>query len=345
MMASESLRDRKRRTRQLMAGVLALPLSILPFVGYLSLTPEGRLVRDRVRVMVAPPELPRLSQEQVVAAIAAAPRYEGAAMVLAYHGVGSTSDAEGGYVLSPERLAEHLAVLRAAGMQAVTARDVADAFQNGATLPSNAVMITFDDGRSDAMMFADPLLEQAGMVATMFVITGAASEPGLYYAGWDDIESYARSGRWDIEAHTAALHREQRVDGGRMLPALTSLAAGESLQAFRERIRRDLARASNAIQEHIGDPAVAFAYPFGAYGSDRSNDPAVRRIVRQEVSRRYLVAFHQDEQSSIPLATCSDAPLELRRLEVGMWSGMDLLERIRRAAGTRTDAERCPSPG
>ncbi len=43
------------------------------------------------------------------------------------------------------------------------------------------------------MMFADPLLQQASMVATMFVITNAASEPGVYYAGWDDIQGIDRA--------------------------------------------------------------------------------------------------------------------------------------------------------
>ncbi|MDQ3766433.1 MAG: polysaccharide deacetylase family protein [Actinomycetota bacterium] len=345
MIASESLSERKLRTRQLIVGILALPLSLLPFAAYFSFTAEGRSVRDRVQVAIAPPELPKLSREQVAAATEAAPRYKESVMILAYHGVGTTSDAEGGYVVSPERLAEHLAILRAAGMHTVTARQVADSFRNGAELPSNAVMISFDDGRSDAMMFADPLLQQAGMVATMFVITNAASEPGVYYAGWDDIEAYSQSGRWDIEAHTAALHREQRTEGGRMLPALTSLTAGESLAAFRDRIRQDLARASAAIEAHVGDPAVAFAYPFGAYGKDRSNHPAIARIVRQEVSRRYLVAFQQDEQDTIPLATCGQIPLELRRLEVESWSGMELLERIDRAAGRGAAAKACAASG
>ncbi|CAN5197587.1 hypothetical protein BH20ACT22_BH20ACT22_14610 [soil metagenome] len=340
MIVAEGLRERKRRTRQLIAGVLALPLSLLPFFAYLSFTPEGRSVRDRVSVELAPPQLPRLSQGQILAAASRAPRYSGAVMLLAYHGIGSASDAEGGFVVSPARFAEHLAILRAAGMNTVTARQVADSFQNGAPLPPNAVMISFDDGRSDAMMFADPLLDQADMVATMFVITDAASEPGVYYAGWDDVQSYAHSGRWDIEAHTASLHREQSTEAG-MLPALTSLTPGESLGSFRDRISRDLARASTSIEAHIGVPAVAFAYPFGAYGKDRSNDPAVRRIVRQEVSRRYSVAFHQDEQATIPLATCAHEPLSLRRLEVESWSGMELLERIEQSAGRRASEERC----
>ena len=94
----------------------------------------------------------------------------------------------------PARFGEHLATLRAAGMHTVTAADVARAFGAGKPLPPNAVMISFDDGRADAMMWADPLLKQAGMKATMFVISSAAADPGIYYAGWERLRAAARSG-------------------------------------------------------------------------------------------------------------------------------------------------------
>lgn len=312
----------------MVTGLVALPLSVLPFVGYLNLTPEGRLVRDRALVAMWPPALPTLSASQVSAAAEAAPSYEGSVMALAYHGIGSASDAEGGFVISPGRFAEHLATLKAAGMRSVTGAQVASAFTGGPALPDKAVMISFDDGRTDAMMFADPLLADAHMSATMFVITGAAEEPGIYYASWDKLEAYARSGRWDLQAHTAHLHREAEVTGGGSLPALTSLRPGESLAQYRARVRDDLGQASGAIARHTGRRPVAFAYPFGAYGADRTNHAGIRRVLNEEVKRRYSVAFHQDEQGTIPLLTGDEDLLGLRRLEVQDWSGMELLKRI-----------------
>jgi peptidoglycan/xylan/chitin deacetylase (PgdA/CDA1 family) len=302
----------RTQVRQLMVGLMALPLTAVPFVAYANLTPEGRLVRDR--------------------AIVAAPRYEGAVMALAYHGIGSASDSEGGFVVSAKRFGEHLATLRAAGMNTVTAADIAAAFSGGPALPPNAVMLSFDDGRADAMMFADPLLKQAGMSATMFVISGAASEPGIYYASWDKVEGYARSGRWDIQSHTAESHREHAADGGGSLPALTSLAKGESLEEYRMRVREDLREAGDAIESHIGRRPVAFAYPFGAYGADRSNDPAIIDVLREEVEREYQLAFQQDDQDTVPVLTPDHDRLLLRRVEVENWSGIQLLQRIDRAA-------------
>jgi peptidoglycan/xylan/chitin deacetylase (PgdA/CDA1 family) len=334
-----------RQLRQMLVGLLALPLSALPFLAYGLLTPEGRLLRDRLIVAVSPPKLPALSAEQLQAAATGAPRYEGRAMALVYHGVGSSSDAEGGFVVSPRRFGEHLATLRAAGMQAVTATDVARASAGGTPLPDNAILITFDDGRADALMFADPLLDEAAMKATMFLISSATDRPNLYYAGWDRIEDAARSGRWDIQAHTHDSHRESDAAGGARLPVLTSLAPGESLAEYQVRIAGDLDRNDAAIEAHVGRRPVAFAYPFGAYGNDRSNDPRIREVLRNEISHRYAVAFHQDEQESVPLLDPTrDDRAGLRRLEVGDWSGAELLGRIARAAGTRPVGEGAGAP-
>ena len=317
--------------RQLVVGLAALPLTLLPFVGYANLTPEGRLVRDRALVALSPPTLPRLSDGIRAAAASTAPRYDGAVMALAYHGIGSASDGEGGFVISPKRFGEHLATLRAGGMNTVTAAQVAAAFTGGPALPPTAVMLSVDDGRAAAMMFADPLLKEAGMSATMFLISGAASEPGIYYASWDKVEGYARAGRWDIQSHTAESHRDHKSEGAGPLPKLTSLAPGETLDDYRARVRTDLSGASAAIEQHIGRRPVAFAYPFGAYGADRSNDPAIVDIVREEVGREYAVAFQQDDQETVPLLTANQDLLRLRRVEVQNWSGLELLQRIDRA--------------
>lgn len=332
----------RRLRHQFIAGLIALPLSVVPFLAYGALTAEGRLVRDRVVVALRPPKLPMLTEAEKRVAATRAPRYRDGVMVLAYHGIGS-SDGEGGFVVTPGRFAEHLAALREAKMNVVTAAQVARAFAAGSRLPENAVMLSFDDGRADAMMFADPLLEEARMSATMFVIGSAASQPGVYYASWGSIEAYSRSGRWDIQSHTSASHREWRVEDGRMLPVLTSLAPRESLGRFRTRVRADLAAAAAAIAERTGRRPTAFAYPFGAYGAERTNHPAIRTIVREEVGRQYALAFHQDEQATVTLANQSHDPLGLRRLEVGNWSGLGLLEQIS-AAARRTRGEPVETP-
>lgn len=321
-----------------------LPLTLLPFVAYLGLTQEGALLVDRVQVAISPPRLPELSQAERAWIATHAPAYDGAVALLLYHGIGRGADGDGGFSISPERFAEQLATLRAAGMHPVTAREVAEAFAGERQLPPNAVMISFDDGRSDAMMFADPLLEQAGMKATMFVIAEAASDPGIYYVSWAELREYEATGRWDMESHSANSHALREVADGRSLPLLTSLGPGESRSEYELRVEDDLADASSVLERQFQSRPVAFAYPFGAYGGrydDRVNDPGIGTLLRAAVASNYSLAFNQDDQKTWGLATCSDDPLSLRRLEVGDWSGRTLLARIASAA-VRLGATTCP---
>jgi peptidoglycan/xylan/chitin deacetylase (PgdA/CDA1 family) len=313
--------------RQLVAGLAALPLSLGPFVVYANLTPEGRLLRDRVHVAVVPPDLPVLSDEETAAALAHAPRYTDAVMPLVYHGIGEGDGTDGGLALSPERFGEHVATLEAAGMSFVTAAEVAAAFDGGTRLPPNAVMISFDDGRADAMLWATPLLEAAGARATMFVITDSAGSHSVYYESWPRLRALAKDGTWDLESHTAASHVTQPTAAGE-LPVLTSRGPGESPAEYRARVSDDLDRASDALLDHAGRTPVAFAYPFGAHGADRHNDPDIEALLARAVGARYRIAFHQDDQEHMALATPDSPPLGLRRLTVGDWTGPELLARI-----------------
>jgi len=322
-------------------GLLALPLSMLPFAAYFRFTGEGGLLWSRARVAVVKPHLPPLSAADRRWAQANAPSYSGGVAVLVYHGVGSQGD-ETAYSITPDQLASQLAYLRAAGMHVVTARQVADAFRQHQPLPARAVMLTFDDGRAEAMLWADPLLAEAQDKATMFVITQAARSRGVFYASWQQLRKYAKSGRWDLESHTTALHFLQGVADGRQLPALASLKPGETIGAYTHRVQVDLADASKELESEVGERPVAFAYPFGDYGAERTNDGRIQGVLTAAVGHNYQLAFEQDDQVTVPLVTCADDPLHLRRIDVGHWSGRDLLERLRRAAAQTPQRPPCP---
>lgn len=322
----------KGARRQLVAGLLAVPLSLVPFVAYGAWSPQGRLMTDELRIRFDPPNVGDLDPGMLVEVQRTAPDYTGLVMPLVYHGVGSQASGEGGDVISPDRFAEHLAALRAAGMHLVTAEEVAEAFAGGRPLPDNAVLITFDDARADAVLWVTPMLEQIGAKATMFVITDAADDPGLYYAGWGDLDS----GQWDVQSHSADLHVEQTTEHG-SLPALTSRAEGESQRDWKKRVHDDLARADAAIAEHAGRSPVAFAYPFGAWGGDRTNDPELAGLLDDELGWHYRIAFHQDGQDEMTLAGPDTPRLGIRRLQVGDWDGGELIDQIA-AAARRTEA-------
>lgn len=314
--------DAGRRRVQRVVGILLIPLSLLPFAVYFRGTAEGRLLWTRATASFADSSLPTVR----IASPGFLPYRDGVA-VLVYHGIGNTADAEGRFTVSRSQFAEQLATMRAAGMNFVTAREVARAWRAGRPLPPDAVMITFDDGRAEAMLLADPLLAAAEARATMFVIGDAAEDPGIFYASEDELRDYAANGRWDLESHTAGLHDEQDTELGG-LPRLTSRAPGETLAAYRRRVVDDLDRVDAQIRDLTGKRPVAFAYPFGAYGADRTNDVRIRAELADLLGRRYALGFQQDDQATVPLARCADSRLTLRRLDVAQWSGPELLARI-----------------
>lgn len=308
----------------MIVGLIMFPLSVLPFLAYFRLTPEGQLLWTRATIGIFRPSLPPLTKADVRRFRKQAPHYAGGVAVLVYHGIGSSTDDEGRYSLSVSQFGNQLNALRAAGMHFVTAREIANDYREHRAPPPNAVMITFDDGRAEAMMLADPLLREAHAKATMFVITDRASDHGLFYASSGALRGYAKSGRWDLESHTAGQHEMQSTSSGQ-LPKLTSLTKGETISAYRQRITADLDRADAELVRLSGRRPVAFAYPFGAYGAERTNDPRIAAVLRRVLGKRYALAFEQDDQKTVPLATCVSPRLKIRRLDVRPWSGSQLL--------------------
>ncbi|HVL80768.1 MAG TPA: glycosyltransferase [Actinomycetota bacterium] len=342
-------------TRQAVAGLLMLPMSTLPFGAYFHGTDEGAILWAKAATSIAPPTVGGLDERETAWARHNAPTYEGPVALLVYHGVGTRPSPT---TVSPQAFVDQMSTLAAAGMNTVTAEEVALWSVGLYRLPPRAVMVSFDDGRTDALLYGDIVLSELGMRATMFAISKAADEPGIYYSSWEELAAYAASRRWDIQSHTTDLHREHSTTGGRSLPALTSVGEGETVEGYAQRVRSDLSVSIQTITERAGRPPVAFAFPFGAYGGrydDRQSGRETSRILDRAVRERFAVSFNQDDQATWRLATCADDPHRLRRLEVGEWPGRELLERIRgaadqtqqgadceRAVGVRTGGEGMP---
>jgi peptidoglycan/xylan/chitin deacetylase (PgdA/CDA1 family) len=326
---------------QVVIGLLALPVSVLPFVAYAQFTPEGGLLAAKIHVAVAPPQLPEYAAAEEAEMRAEAPQWSGRVAVLVYHGMGATSAEQSG-TMTIEHFADQIGTLRASGMNPVTAADLAAARNGDAELPDNAVLITFDDGRTDAFLWADPVLEAADWKATMFLISAEAAKTSLYYEAWDEVAALAGTGRWDIQSHTNGMHYEHPAEGGQSLPALTSLRPGETLEGYEYRTSHDLDASVQSITAELGTAPVAIAYPFGAYGADRANDARLQAVLADEVGSRFTLGFQQDDQESVPLSGCSGDPLLIRRLEVGDWSGAQLMDRLAQMAAERQSAQATP---
>ena len=200
-------------------------------------------------------------------------------------------------------------------------------------LPHDALLLTFDDGRTDTVLNAAPILKRVGMRATVFAIGDAWKRSPLYEASPGGLRSLQRQG-WSIEAHASAPLASVDAGGGRSLPYLSarrSLGGHlETLAQFRTRAATEYRSARLAAEKLANRPVVAFAWPFGAYGADtRTNDRASPAINLSEARRVYSLGFNEDGQTTFGLLTKATDPMRIARFElVPTLSPRALFERL-----------------
>lgn len=330
---------RRRWRVQTTIGLLMLPLSALPIYLYLTKTEAGELIYLRGRYALMPPKTPALEPTERRLAVGFEKEVRGVP-VLVYHGIGDGGGADGTsgeLVVSREHFAAQMESLRAAGYRPVTTVQLAQYLQSKdeRELPRMPVLITFDDGRTDAMLQADPILEDTGMKATMFVIGAQASGTSFYYEDWDSLAEYERTGRWELQNHTYGLHAV--IGSGKAWrSAVVEKHPGETIDAYRARIAADLDHDQKLLRANGTDEPIAFAYPYGDWGSRVR--PAVAKALAKVLRRRFEVAFEQDEQKTWRPVLPGDEPLRLHRLQVEDWTGPELLERLAEGAARSASA-------
>lgn len=333
--------DRPRWIAETAVGLLMLPLSVVPIWLYMTKTDDGFLMYLRGRYAILPPSTPSLDPRTARLAGSEAGRRVHGVPVLVYHGIGRTSDelVPSRYVVSRTHFAQQMRALGLAGFTPITTAQLADYIRTGSTkhLPGKPILITFDDGRTDAMLQADTILRDTGMKATMFVIGEAANGVSFYYESWKRLRAYAATGRWELANHTYGLHhRIDDVKGREPVSALVAPRPTEPIAAFEARIGADLAENQLMLRERGGVVSSAFSYPYGDWGQHarrRGVVDAVQRALRKHVA----IAFDQDGQSGWRFALPRDDLMHVHRLEVQDQTAAQLLGRLA-AARTLTEA-------
>ena len=118
-------------------------------------------------------------------------------------------------------------------------------------LPSQAILISVDDGYRSAYDIAFPILKKYGYTATIYVYTDfvGVSKSALT---WDQLKEMKANG-FEIGSHTIS-HSD-----------LTQKFEGETDGAYMDRIERELAGSKKIIDYKLNQNTISLAYPYGRY--------------------------------------------------------------------------------
>lgn len=230
--------------------------------------------------------------------------------VLLYHGEGDSS-------LTPTMhvFVEHMRALKNAGWHTITMEQFTSFIEGTGTVPDKSFLLTFDDGRTDTIYSADPVLRDLGYTGVMFVITGF-SMPGNgnvplddFYLSKAQLAYMIKSGRWELESHGNEDHRTYNVPTTSSTAANLTLVPGghflsnffwlpeagrlETPDEFAARVTDDLTTSKKLLEEDFGIPVIAFAFPLNDLGQNSVNAPNAGDLLNRIVPSIYQFDFYQ----------------------------------------------------
>lgn len=206
--------------------------------------------------------------------------------VLMYHHI---SPKPGLVTCSPENFRAQMAWLAKNGWKTLSTAAFAEALASG-ELPKKSVLLTFDDGYLDNWVFAHPVLQEFGLRATIFLITGwvgdgpqrpHAAQPGTpdvpthkqamaasadgkldnAFLRWSEVETMRAAGTFDFHSHT---HTHTRWDR-----QIADQAERDAALAA------DLANSREILAERLGEASPHLCWPQGYF------DNAYQRVAKE----------------------------------------------------------------
>lgn len=205
--------------------------------------------------------------------------------VLCYHDVADSVSNPADIVISTDRLIQHFSWLRANGYKMISINDLLAAKRGERPLPNQAVLLSFDDGYASFYSRVYPLLKAFGYPAVLAlvgswldakedaeVIYGGRPMPRRNFMTWEQLRQVAASGLVEIASHSYGLHQGIVANPqGNLEPALTSRGYNTATGSYEDdvthlrRIRADLIRNSDLLEQRLGVRPRVVVWPFGCY--------------------------------------------------------------------------------
>jgi len=176
--------------------------------------------------------------------------------VLMYHKIGYYP--EGSQLqnlwVTAEEFRWQMEYLNRYGYTTLLFRELAEIYEGKRPMPEKPALVTFDDGYANNYEIAFPILRETGTKGNIYLVYETIdhhnswhdpeSEPWVRMLTWKQVLEMQESGIVDFGSHTMR-HR--------------NLA-----QISLEEVRWELSESKKRLEEKLGRPIPAFAYPYGA---------------------------------------------------------------------------------
>ena len=210
--------------------------------------------------------------------------------VLMYHAV-NVGDDPYNIQVSPDRLRQQLSLLRRLGYQGVPVKRLLRPRTGGARL----IGLSFDDGYTDFLTTAMPILAEFGYTATLYMVAGFLGGTNA----WDAMPP-RRSLMTAADLRTVLAAGHEIGCHGMTHTALEDVAEGM--------LPYEVADSQRVLEDAIGVPVTGFCYPYGSY-----DDKALAEVRRRYEYACAVQASPSHDAWSIPriFAGERDHPLRL----------------------------------
>lgn len=217
--------------------------------------------------------------------------------ILCYHNLKELKAGDGEmtktYTVTPGDFAQQMKALSDAGYHSILPNQLYDYLVYDVPLPSNPVMITFDDTRGEQYSIGAAEMKKYGFKGVFFLMTVSIGRPN--YLSKEEIKSLSDSGHV-IAAHTWDHHMVTKYTG--------------------DDWNTQLVKPKSKLEEITGKPVTYFAYPFGLW-----NKAAIPELKKSGYQMAYILATERDPVD--PLYT-------IRRIIVaGQWSKERFMDAIK----------------
>lgn len=216
-------------------------------------------------------------------------------IVLQYHHVSAETPASTS--VSPETFAKHMVFL-AENYKVMDLADALSKLKNNEPLPNKSVAITFDDGYSNILEHAHPILSKYNFPYTIFINPAIIGDYSSQLS-WSEIK----------EMQPLATFANHTLDHAHLL----TKNGDETQKKWLKRVMNDVNQAEEILKENLGYSKKWLAYPFGEFN----------KALKNELVSQGYIGFGQQSGG---ISTYSDFGALPRFPAAGVYANLDSLE-------------------